>query len=92
MDVTDNPAAKGFEFPTDMVVIAVGPATLEFRTAIETALTDAGVQRTAEPISTRESKGGHYLSVHVPVHFATREAMQAAYAAVNEVPGLRFKF
>ena len=92
MDTTDTPAAKGFEFPTDMVVIAVGPATLEFRAAIETALIDAGVQRTAEAITTRESKGGHYLSVHVPVYFPNREAMQAAYAAVNQVPGLRFKF
>jgi uncharacterized protein len=92
VDLTDNPAAKGFEFPTDMVVIAVGPATLEFRNAVEAALVHAGTQRTSEPISTRESKGGHYLSIHVPVHFATREAMQAAYAAVNQVPGLRFKF
>ena len=92
MDMTDTPAAKGFEFPTNMVVIAVGPATLEFRAAIESALIDAGVQRTAEPISARESSGGHYLSVHVPVYFASREAMQVAYAAINEVPGLRFKF
>lgn len=92
MDLSDNPAPKGFEFPTDMVVIAVGPATLEFQGAIETALVRAGTQRTGEPISTRESKGGHYLSIHVPVHFANREAMQAAYAAVNQVPGLRFKF
>jgi len=92
MNISDSPAAKGFEFPTNMVVIAVGPATMEFRGAVEAALLDAGTQRTAEPISTRESKGGHYLSVHVPVYFPTREAMQAAYAAVNEIPGLRFKF
>jgi uncharacterized protein len=92
MDLSQHPNAKGFEFPTELVVIAVGPATLEFRAAVEAAVLRAGAQRTAVAISARESRGGRYLSVHVPIHVASRAELERIYAEVNAVPGLRFKF
>jgi uncharacterized protein len=91
MDLTQHPDAKGFEFPTDTVLIAFGPATADFRARLDFALTEAGAERTPHPITTRESSGGRFLAVHVPVHVKTRDELEMLYRAIASVPGVRFK-
>ena len=91
MDLTNHPKATGFEFPTDTVLIALGPATAVFRTDVESHLLDAGAVRTDAPITVRESGGGRYIAVHVPVHVGSREELERLYAVVQAVPGLRYR-
>jgi putative lipoic acid-binding regulatory protein len=91
MDLTQHPDAKGFEFPTDTVLIALGDASLPFRAHLEHALWDVQAERTQEPITERLSASGRFVSVHVPVHVRSREELEKLYAAVNTVPGLKFR-
>lgn len=91
MDLTQHPDAKGFEFPTDTVLIAFGPATQDFRTRLDQALASVSAQRGADPITTRESSGGRFQAVHIPVHVRSRDELEMLYRAIASVPGVRFK-
>ncbi len=91
MDLTEHPSAVGFEFPSDTVLIAFGPATADFRARLDQALELAGAKRTLEPVTTRESSGGRFLAVHVPVHVESRDELEMLYRAIASVPGVRFK-
>jgi uncharacterized protein len=91
MDLSQHPAAKGFEFPTDTTLIAFGPATADFRARLDQALESANAVRTNEAVTTRESSGGRFLAVHIPVHVRSRDELEMLYRAIASVPGVRFK-
>jgi uncharacterized protein len=91
MDLTQHPEAKGFDFPTDTVLIAFGPADGVFRASLEAALLAHGAERTDEPIKERASTSGKFVAVHVPVHVRSRAELEKLYSAVNGVPGLKFR-
>ncbi len=91
MDLTLHPEAKGFEFPTDTVLIAFGPADGVFRANLEAALLAHGAERTQDAISERASSSGKFVAVHVPVHVRSRAELEKLYAVINGVPGLKFR-
>jgi uncharacterized protein len=91
MDLSQHPAAIGFEFPTDTTLIAFGPATADFRARLDQALASANAVRTDEAVTTRESSGGRFLAVHIPVHVRSRDELETLYRAIASVPGVRFR-
>jgi uncharacterized protein len=91
MDLAQHPDAVGFEFPTDTVLIAFGPATADFRARLDVALAEANAVRTPDPVTTRESSGGRFLAVHIPVHVQSRDELETLYRAIASVPGVRFR-
>lgn len=91
MDLTQHPAAKGLEFPTDTVLIVMGSAIEGFQARVEAALDMAGAVRTAEPITTRLSSAGHYLALHIPVHVQSRSELEMLYGVLQALPGVKYR-
>lgn len=91
VELTQHPDARGLEFPCDTVLIVLGAASGSFQDHVENALLDAGAVRTADPISQRLSSSGHYVSLHVPVHVASREELETLYARLQSVPGVKYR-
>lgn len=90
MDLTQHPKATGLSFPLDLELVAFGAAGEGFASHIETLLVQAGAKRTSEAVSTRQSKGGHYQSVHVPVHVLTRQELEHLYGVLRADPGVKY--
>ena len=91
VELTQHPDARGLEFPCDTVLIVLGAATVDFQALVEQALLDAGAVRTTERVSQRLSSSGHYVSLHVPVHVASREELETLYARLQSVPGVKYR-
>jgi len=88
---TALPEQSGYEFPCEIPLVAFGPAGDDFVEAVERALIGAGGSRTATAISARASSAGRWQAVKVPLWVADREQLEALYAALVTVPGVKFK-
>lgn len=85
------PEHSGFEFPCEIPLVAFGPAGEEFPLAVEQALSVAGGKRTEMPMTARASSAGRWQAVKVPLWVTDREQLEALYAALSTVPGVKFK-
>ncbi len=85
------PEQSGFEFPCEIPLVAFGPAGDQFPSAVEQALLSAGGKRTATPTSARASSGGRWQAVKVSLWVTDRAQLEALYAALSAVPGVKFK-
>lgn len=90
MDLRLHPAGKGLEFPTELELIAFGPAGEAFAARIEHVLLAAGAQRTAAEVKVRQSQGGRYQAVHVPVHVQTRTELESLYEVLRAEPDVKY--
>jgi uncharacterized protein len=87
----DSESAPGLIFPSNHVLIAMGPADDGFRTGLVAALEQAGARRTEAPIDHRYSRTGRYQSVHVEVYVESREEMETLYAVIKAHPGVVYR-
>lgn len=83
--------ARGFEFPSDHVLIAIGPPGADFMTSLEDVLIGAGGVRTATPISSKMSRTGKYQSVHVELRVPSREEMERLYSVLRAHPEVVYR-
>ena len=88
---TDGESAQGLVFPSNHVLIAMGPADDEFRAGLLAALEQAGARRTEAAIDHRYSRTGRYQSVHVEVFVESREELEALYAVIKAHPGVVYR-
>lgn len=84
-------AERGLIFPSNHVLIAMGPADEAFRTGLVAALEQAGAKRTELPVDHRFSRTGKYQSVHVEVYVDSREELEALYAVIKSYPGVVYR-
>lgn len=90
MDLKQHPQATGLEFPLELELMAFGAAGEAFAGRIEQLLIAGGAVRTAAPVSTRQSKAGHYQSVHVPVRVESRAELERLYALLKADPSVKY--
>lgn len=83
-------AGKGFQFPGDFEITAVGAASADLPTLVPQLLEQAGLQVLHESVRHRHSGAGNFVSVTVAVHCDDRAQYEAAHGALRENAEIRY--
>ena len=81
---------KGFQFPGEFEITAVGSASANLPTHVPQLLERAGLHVLHETVRHRHSGGGNFVSVTVSFRCDTREQYEAAHQALRESPDIRY--
>ena len=80
---------KGFRFPGEFEITAVGNASAGLPTHVPQLLERAGLHVLHETVKHRHSSGGNYVSVTVSFHCENREQYDSAHAVLRADPAIR---
>ena len=80
---------KGFRFPGEFEITAVGNASAGLPTHVPQLLERAGLHVLHETVKHRQSRGGNYVSVTVSFHCENREQYDSAHAVLRADPAIR---
>ena len=83
MQNLDQMEAKGFEFPCEYPVKAMGPNTTEFVEKITELVKQHAPEVSANSINTRASSSGKYQSVTVLVYALSKDHLISIYQDIN---------
>ncbi len=83
-------SGKGFQFPGEFKITAVGGASAGLQTQVPELLEGAGLQVLRESVRHRHSGGGNYVSVTVTFQCDNREQYEAAHTALRAHPQIRY--
>lgn len=75
--------AKGFQFPGEFEITAMGNAEADLKQRVPQLLQDAGLKVLHETVTHRPSREGNYVAVRVQIHCESREQYEAAHAALR---------
>lgn len=81
---------KGFQFPGEFEITAVGEASAGLATHVPQLLERAGLHVLHETVKHRHSGGGNYVSVTVSFRCDNREQYDGAHAALRADPAIRY--
>jgi Uncharacterized conserved protein len=81
---------KGFHFPGEFEITAVGKASAGLPTRVPQLLERAGLHVLHETVKHRHSGGGNYVSVTVSFRCTDREQYDTAHAALRADPDIRY--
>ncbi len=81
---------KGFQFPGEFEITAVGSASANLPTHVPQLLERAGLHVLHETVRHRHSGGGNFVSVTVSFRCDTREQYEAAHQALRASPDIRY--
>jgi uncharacterized protein len=81
---------KGFQFPGEFEITAVGDASANLPTHVPQILERAGLHVYHESVRHRHSGAGNFVSVTVSVHCESREQYEAAHNALRENADIRY--
>ena len=81
---------KGFQFPGEFEITAVGNASADLPTHVPQLLERAGLHVLHESVRHRHSGGGNFVSVTVSFRCDGREQYEAAHDALRESPDIRY--
>ena len=81
---------KGFRFPGEFEITAVGKADAGLPTRVPQLLERAGLHVLHETVKHRHSGGGNYVSVTVSFRCDNREQYDGAHAALRADPDIRY--
>lgn len=81
---------KGFQFPGEFEITAVGSASADLPTIVPQLLEAAGLTVQHESVRHRHSGAGNYVSVTVSFHCDTRAQYEAAHEALRAHPDIRY--
>jgi putative lipoic acid-binding regulatory protein len=81
---------KGFQFPGDFEITAVGNASANLPTHVPQILDRAGLRVLHESVRHRHSGAGNYVAITVTIHCESREQYEAAHVALRESPDIRY--
>jgi putative lipoic acid-binding regulatory protein len=81
---------KGFQFPGDFEITAVGSASADLPARVPHLLAQAGLKVLHESVRHRHSGGGNFVSVTVSFRCENREQYDAAHVALRECPDVRY--
>lgn len=92
MSTPTDDATRGFQFPGDFEVTAVGSASEEadLKARVPRLLEDAGLTVLHETVRHRASSGGAYISVSVTFHCETRADYERGHGALRADPHVRY--
>lgn len=86
---SDNPE-HGFQFPGDFELSAMGLAEAALHERIPVVLAELGLSVDDDATRVRPSTKGNYVSVTVRFRARSREELDAAHAAVRELPEVKW--
>ncbi len=81
---------KGFQFPGDFEITAVGRAEANLPVEVPRLLEAAGLRVIHESVRHRHSAAGNYVSVTVSFHCDDRAQYEAAHQALRASPDVRY--
>ena len=81
---------KGFQFPGEFEITAVGHASADLRNEVPRLLEGAGLHVLHESVRQRHSGGGNFVSVTVSFRCENREQYEAAHEALRDCPDIRY--
>jgi len=81
---------KGFQFPGEFEITAVGNASANLPSQVPRLLERAGLHVLHESVRHRHSAAGNFVSVTVSFRCESREQYEAAHAALRESPDIRY--
>ena len=88
--MSDEPQAKGFEFPGIFEITAMGPAEARLEQVIPRELQAAGLVVMQETVRSRASSAGRFVSVAVSFRAETRAEYEAAHVALRAHPDIKW--
>ena len=83
-------SGKGFQFPGEFEVTAVGAAKGDLPAQVSSLLEQAGLQIVPGSLRQRPSRAGNYVSVTLTIHCTDRAQYEAAHAALRAHPEIRY--
>jgi len=81
---------KGFQFPGEFEITAVGGASANLPTRVPQLLERAGLHVLHETVRHRHSGAGNFVSVTVSFRCDSREQYEAAHQALRADPDIRY--
>lgn len=81
---------KGFQFPGEFEITAVGNSSANLPTHVPQLLERAGLHVLHESVKHRQSGAGNFVSVTVSFRCKDREQYEAAHAALRESPDIKY--
>lgn len=81
---------KGFQFPGEFEITAVGNASANLPTHVPHLLELAGLHVLHETVRYRHSGAGNFVSVTVSFRCDTREQYESAHHALRADPDIRY--
>ena len=81
---------KGFQFPGDFEITAVGNASADLPSHVPQLLERAGLRVLHETVRHRHSGAGNFVSVTVTFHCQYREQYEAAHHALRADADIRY--
>lgn len=81
---------KGFQFPGEFEITAVGKADAGLPARVPQLLEGAGLHVLHETVKHRHSGGGNYVSVSVRFRCDSREQYDGAHAALRADTAIRY--
>lgn len=81
---------KGFQFPGDFEITAVGNSSANLPSHVPQLLERAGLRVLHESVRHKQSAAGNFVSVTVSFHCESREQYEAAHAALRASPDVRY--
>ena len=85
-----NTDAKGFEFPGEFEITAMGSATAGLEREIPALLAAAGLQVLHETVRSRASSAGRFVSVAISFRAESRADYDAAHVALRNHPEVKW--
>ena len=90
MPMSDEPQAKGFQFPGVFEITAMGPVEARLECVIPQELQGAGLVVMQESVRSRASTAGRFVSVTVSFRAENREQYEAAHHALRAHPDIKW--
>ena len=81
---------KGFQFPGEFEITAVGNASADLPREVPRLLEGAGLHVLHESVRHRHSGGGNFVSVKVSFRCEDRTQYEAAHEALRASPDIRY--
>ena len=81
---------KGFQFPGEFEITAVGATSANLPTHVPQLLERAGLHVLHETVRHRHSGAGNYVSVTVSFRCENREQYEAAHHALRADPDIKY--
>ena len=81
---------KGFQFPGEFEITAVGNASANLPSHVPQLLERVGLHVLHESVRHRHSGAGNFVSVTVSFRCENREQYDAAHVALREDPDIRY--
>ena len=86
----DKEEQRGFTFPGNFEITAVGDAEADLKTRVPQLLESVGVKVLHETVRHRHSREGNFISVTVSFKCPSREKYEAAHAALRADPDIKY--